>query len=245
MKSTGKERFLFLNKLFWFIAALAAVIAILHGILSHFDKERNASDAIADALPPEVILDPGHGGADPGALSVHGAEEKDLNLKVAKAMGAFLEEAGVRVLYTRTDDVMLTHPDARTNKQGDLMGRVALAKDNPDALFVSVHMNTLPQEQYSGLQVFYAKDNIRGRVLAQTLQNLTRELLQPDNRREVKEAGSSIFILDRIDNQAVLVECGFLSNREEAALLADEGYQKKLGFVLSRGILEVLRDKGG
>ena len=223
---------------------MAAVITLLHAVLSKADREDSpaAAEAAFERLP-EVILDPGHGGADPGAIAPSGTAEKDLNLKVARILGDFLEEAGVKVLYTRTEDEMLTHPGAATAKQGDLMGRVALAKAYPDALFVSIHMNTLPQEQYSGLQVFYGKGNVQGRVLAQTLQNLVRELLQAENRREVKEAGSSIYVLDRLDGAAVLVECGFLSNPEEAALLEDETYQRKLGYVLSRGILEVLLQK--
>ena len=240
MEMSGKETFSFLMRFLLLIAALAALILVLHGAFARLDSRSDAGQVSATPLPPQVIIDPGHGGADPGALSPSGTAEKDLNLRVAKALGAFLEEAGVRVLYTRTDDVMLTYPDSSTKKQGDLMGRVGIAQANPDALFVSIHMNTLPQEQYSGLQVFYARDNTGGRVLAQTLQNLVREHLQPDNRREVKAAGSSIFVLDRIENTAVLVECGFLSNRDEAALLSDETYQNKLGYVLSRGVLEAL-----
>lgn len=231
-----------MSRLFWFVLAVAAVIAVLHTFLARLDGN-GAAPAAARETVPQVILDPGHGGADPGAVSVYGVPEKDLNLKVALALGAFLEEAGVPVAYTRTQDVMLSHPDTGTKKQGDLMGRVALARQYPDALFVSIHMNTLPQEQYDGLQVFYAKGNVNGRVLAQTLQNTVRELLQPENHREVKEAGSSIFVLDRLEGTAVLVECGFLSNRAEAALLAEESYQNRLGFVLSRGILRVLLDR--
>ncbi|MBQ3866332.1 MAG: N-acetylmuramoyl-L-alanine amidase, partial [Clostridia bacterium] len=124
-----------------------------------------------------------------------------------------------------------------TKKTGDLAARVACMKEHPGALFISIHMNTLPQEKYSGLQVFYSDRDPGSRLLAQALQDAARELLQPDNRREIKNGGRSIYVLERASGQAVLVECGFLSNKAEAAKLADEGYRRKLAYVLSRGIL--------
>ena len=243
LKTTTKNALILLHRLLWFIILLAGFIILLHSVLVLLDR-RGAVPAAAkqEERRPVVILDPGHGGMDSGAVSGSGVLEKDLNLRVASATGAFLEEAGVRVIYTRTEDALLTHPGARTAKQGDLMGRVALAEAHPDALFVSIHMNTLPQEQYSGLQVFYSANDPQSRVLAQALQDRARTLLQPENRREIKKAGSSIFVLDRIESTAVLVECGFLSNTGEASLLADGAYQKKLGYALSRGILDLVEE---
>jgi N-acetylmuramoyl-L-alanine amidase len=119
---------------------------------------------------------------------------------------------------------------------------VELAKEYPDAIFISIHMNTLPIEKYKGLQVFFSNNDPRSKILANTIQKDTKGLLQSDNNRESKDAKGSIYLLDRIGGCAVLVECGFLSNREEASLLRDGEYQKKLAFVLSRSILSFTQE---
>ena len=192
---------------------------------------------------PTVILDAGHGGIDSGAVSVNGDEEKHINLSLVKKLGAFLEEGGVRVIYTRHDDSLLTSEGAVSRKSGDLMARAALAKENPDAIFVSIHMNTLPIEKYKGLQVFYSDNASASRALAQLIQNDVSALMQSDNKREAKDAAGKIYLLDRITTPAVLIECGFLSNREEAALLIQEDYQTKLAYTLSRTLLNFTRQR--
>ena len=192
-------------------------------------------------VPPTVILDAGHGGLDSGAVSVYGDEEKHLNLEVAKKLGAFLENGGVRVIYTRTEDEMLeSETKAGSKKTRDLLARVELAKNYPEALFVSLHMNTLPIEKYKGLQVFYTDRNDANRALAQVMQNSVSSSLQTENTRKAKNAEGKIYILDRIDQPAILIECGFLTNKEEAALLKNGEYQAKLSYVLSRTILDFL-----
>lgn len=227
---------------------LTACILALAAIFSSFftpslSKEAVTVSAGNDRIPT-VVLDAGHGGIDSGAVSVHGDEEKDLNLSVTKKLGAFLENAGIRVIYTRTDDVMLeSESKSGSKKTRDLLGRVEIARKYPEALFVSLHMNTLPIEKYKGLQVFYTDRNDANRALAQVLQNTVASSLQTDNRRKAKDAEGKIYILDRIDQPAVLIECGFLTNHEEAALLADESYQAKLCYVLSRPILDYLSER--
>ena len=123
------------------------------------------------------------------------------------------------------------------------MGRVEMARAHPEALFVSIHMNTLPIEKYRGLQVFYSDRNGTSRALAQVLQNTVKTSFQKENNRQAKDARGNIYILDRIAQPAVLIECGFLTNKEEALLLKDEIYQAKLAYVLSRPILDYLATK--
>ncbi len=186
---------------------------------------------------PTVILDPGHGGIDGGTVSASGVLEKDLNLCVSKILGEFLEAEGCQVIYTRTDDVLLDSGSSSSRKVRDLTARVKVAKDYPNAVFVSIHMNYLPQPQYSGLQVFYDDKNAANTALALSVQNDVRRYLQPENHREIKEHIGRIFLLDRIESPAVLIECGFLSNSREADLLCSKEYQQKLAFILSRSIL--------
>ncbi len=204
------------------------------------DQTANAQSTIS---APAVILDAGHGGVDSGAVSLLGSEEKNINLAVTKKLGEFLREAGIRVLYTRQEDVLLTSPQTSSRKMGDLLGRVEFAAAHSDAVFVSIHMNTLPIEKYNGLQVFYSPNSSGSKVLANQIQNDIKVLLQPDNNRKTKEAGSSIYILDRIRQDAVLVECGFLSNRVEAERLEQEEYQSQLAFSLSRSLITYLMQK--
>lgn len=190
---------------------------------------------------PTVILDPGHGGVDSGAVSLTGAEEKNLNLALAKKLGAFLEDGGIRVIYTRTEDELLSSARGNTRKTKDLMGRVEIAETHPEALFISLHMNTLPIEKYRGLQTFYSEQNSENKTLAEEIQKTVSSLLQPENTRKAKNTNGLVFILDRIRQPAVLIESGFLTNNEEARLLEDEIYQRKLAFAISRPILQYMQ----
>ncbi len=230
--------FFFVKILVFSLALIALLLSMIH-LFYRFD-EKKSLQSLADTARdtrPAVILDAGHGGVDSGAVSVWGEEEKHLNLSVAKKIGAFLEAGGVQVIYTRMEDTLLTSGKTSSRKMGDLMGRVDVAETFPEAVFISIHMNTLPIEKYNGLQVFFDDNNKANRQLAETIQNDVKTLLQSENHREIKEANGKIYILDRINNPAVLVECGFLSNKEEAKLLSNEEYQNKLAFVLSRSIL--------
>ncbi len=234
---------------FWKIVSFSLLLTLCILILSFlFQKwilpKEDAAPVVAEEKEkPLVILDAGHGGMDSGAVSVLGDEEKYLNLAVTKKLGEFLEAGGVRVIYTRSEDTMLTSPEAVSRKSGDLMARAALAREHPEALFVSIHMNTLPIEKYKGLQVFYSENTGTSKALAQSIQNDVASLLQPDNHREAKNAEGKIYLLDRIQTPAVLIECGFLSNREEASLLIQEEYQGKLAYTLSRSLLHFLKQK--
>ena len=245
---------IFLNRLhrkicadsFRFSLGLTASLLALAFLFSPLLGRSASSDDVAVSAEgqkqPTVILDAGHGGMDSGAVSVFGDEEKHLNLAVAKKLGAFLENAGVHVIYTRSEDVMLEYENSGgSRKTRDLMQRVEIAKNNPEAVFISIHMNTLPIEKYKGLQVFYTELNDANRALAQVTQNTVRSYLQKDNNRIAKDAEGKIYILDRIHQPAILVECGFLSNHEEATLLKDEEYQAKLACVLAHPILDFLR----
>ncbi len=196
-------------------------------------------ETVADTDPmpplPTVVLDAGHGGEDGGASSVSGLLEKDLNLAVAKELESLLLANGYCVLMTRTDDRMLY--DRETDYRGrkkllDQTERIRIAESAPNAIFISIHMNSFPQEQYSGLQVWYSENDPRSEKLAADVQAAVRDELQPQNDREIKRAGSSIFLLHRLQMPAILIECGFLSNRQEASLLGESDYQRELAYVL-------------
>ena len=198
--------------------------------------------------PITVVLDAGHGGEDSGAVGVNGVLEKDLNLRITLMLGEMLESAGVSVVYTRTEDRLL-YTEAQNikgkRKIYDLYNRLCMAREQPNAILVSIHMNKFTEEKYSGLQVYYAPADPSSRLLAEALRTRVKEDLQPNNRRAVKAADDNIYLLHRADFPAVLVECGFLSNYEECEKLCKEDYERQLSFSLFCGMMEYIRANGG
>ncbi len=198
----------------------------------------------ADTAPEyTIVLDAGHGGEDGGASSASGTLEKDLNLAIVMSLRDLLVAGGARVVLTRTDDTLLYDKtvDYHGRKKAlDLATRRKIAEETPNAVFISIHMNAFPQTQYRGLQVWYSQNNPASLSLAESIQRLTSEQLQPENTRRAKAATSSIYLLHHLTCPAILVECGFLSNPEEAVLLKTEEYQEQLAFLLFLAISQEL-----
>ncbi len=192
-----------------------------------------------------VVIDPGHGGRDGGAVGDDGTLEKDLNLAVALKLKSILESADIQVVMTRETDIELASPDSPHKKADDLKTRLQLAEKQKNAIFVSIHMNKFPIEKYRGLQVYYSENHAESLTLAQTIQNMAQDALQNTGDRKVKPAGDSIYLMSHLEIPAVLVECGFLSNNEERELLKSERYQKKLALCLSAAILEYIAAANG
>ena len=193
-----------------------------------------------------VILDAGHGGEDSGAVGVNGVPEKELNLAVTTALAAMLRSAGVTVIETRTEDRLLYRPAENIKgqkKMYDLRNRLAVAEENPDALFISVHMNTFTDAKYSGFQIYYSENRESIRILAGELQDIVKKYLQPENNRKIKAAGDNIYLLDRAkENPSILIECGFISNPAECEKLSSEDYRKQLSFILFCGIMNYMTE---
>lgn len=182
---------------------------------------------------PTIILDAGHGGEDSGAVGIDGVLEKDLNLSLTLRLRDLLTFEGWKVILTRSSDVLLYDPELSiSHKVQDLKKRLDFGSAYPDAVFVSIHMNKFPAESCKGLQIYYSPNHIRSGSLAERIQEDVKNYLAPDNHRRCKKANTSIFILNRIQNPAILVECGFLSNSAECSLLQTEGYQKELCAII-------------
>lgn len=195
------------------------------------------------AMYKTVVIDAGHGGEDGGASSAAGLIEKDVNLEISKLLCKMLREQGVNVVMTREDDRLLY--DRSVNYQGrkkklDLAARLTIADTTPDAIFISIHMNSYTNPKYSGLQVWYSANDPSSERLATLIQSNNRATLQPDNKRKIKAATSSIFLLDNATCPAVLVECGFLSNPAEAALFETDEYKQEVAYMLFCSIAEFL-----
>ncbi len=191
-----------------------------------------------------VVIDAGHGGEDVGAIGVNNLYEKDLNMQIAIKLGEYLSAAGYNVIYTRTADRLLYTEEQNIKgmrKIYDLKNRVEISNSYADAIFISIHMNSFGQQNCSGLQIYHS-DNTESKILAQTVQDSVKNLLQPNNRRSVK-AGNDIYVLKNSDNVAILVECGFISNPEECQKLSEKEYQKELCFSILCGIIEYERNR--
>ena len=183
-----------------------------------------------------VLIDPGHGGIDGGAVGISGAVEKDINLDISKRIFDLLGLFGISAKLTRNEDVSLG-ADAdtiRAQKNADLRVRVELANKMPNAHMLSIHLNSFPDASCHGAQVFYSSVG-RSKDLAKSLQTTLRKGLDPENHRVIKPAESGHYLLKQTKIPCVIIECGFLSNRTEEVLLLDPEYQKRLAACIVQG----------
>ena len=188
-----------------------------------------------------MLLDPGHGGFDCGALTDDGAAEKDVNLAVSLKLRDFLRFLGYRVTMTRESDcsVETEGGTVRERKVSDIHHRMQMMHAAGNAVFISIHQNHFSQKRYRGAQVFYTPCFPESSAhLAGCIQDAVVSALQPDNTRQIKECGSSVYLLYHAVRPAVMVECGFLSNDDEAARLRDELYQKQLSLCIAAGFAD-------
>lgn len=187
-----------------------------------------------------VVIDAGHGGEDGGAVSAAGNVESGVNLAVAKRLDAILGLYGVDTRMLRTEDVSLHDPSAvtmREKKVSDLHNRVAVVEATPNATLISIHQNTYDGgSKYHGAQVFYANGEL-SLPLAQHTQETLRLALDPENGRQAAKIPDSVYLMNHITCRAILVECGFLSNPAEDALLQTDSYQTKIAAAIAGAYL--------
>ncbi|MBS6366627.1 MAG: N-acetylmuramoyl-L-alanine amidase [Clostridiales bacterium] len=222
-----------------FTLAFGAVMAIAIFIV------QQAVPVTADSAPVQIILDAGHGGEDGGASTASGVPESQINLEVALRMEDLFALVGQPVQMVRREDVSIYSAGAQTlsqKKVSDLKNRVEMINDTQNALLISIHQNTYTDSKYHGAQVFYAA-TADSEALGTHLQAQLAAFLDPANLRKAKEASKSIYLMQNIQCTGVLVECGFLSNPQEAAKLQEESYQKQLSAVLVGGVAAYLEGK--
>ena len=188
-----------------------------------------------------VVIDAGHGGFDSGKVGLGGVLEKEINLSIALKLRDLLEQEGVAVIMIRETDAGLYDEGEANKKQQDMKRRCSLINEAKPQAAVSIHQNSFSQESVKGPQVFYYETSVEGKRLAETLQDAMNEQLEISRPREIK-ANDTYYLLKKTEVPTVIVECGFLSNQEEAALLATEEYQNKTAEAISKGILVYLGD---
>ena len=192
-----------------------------------------------------VCIDSGHGGNDPGKIGVAGTKEKEVNLTIALKLKKHLERQNIRVIMTRTDDRNLADTNATNEKISDMKQRVAkMNSEQPDAV-ISIHQNSYTDSSVKGAQVFYYSHSREGEAVAKILQESLQEI-DPENHRQAK-ANETYYLLRRTKVPTVIVECGFLTNPEEAEKLSGEEYQEQVAEAVAKGIakcLEYLNEYG-
>lgn len=199
-----------------------------------------------DSAQPVIVIDPGHGGIDGGAVGVNGVVEKDINLSLCLDLADMFRFAGYKVVMTREDDRSI-HDEGiqgiKNQKTSDIHNRLNIMNKTTNAVVLSIHQNQFSQSKYNGGQVFYGTKNAQSSLLAQTIQTNLKAMLQPQNNREIKQAYETLYLMKHAITPAVLVECGFLSNLEEAELLSQPAYQRKLAFVIFTSTLQFIQEE--
>lgn len=185
-----------------------------------------------------IVVDAGHGGDDPGMVT-ETLKEKDLNLEVAKKLQEYLEGQGYHVEMTRTEDKGLYQEGTRNQKVQDMQNRVAFIGEKTPLLTVSIHQNSYPDPSVKGPQVFYYEDSVEGEKLAKCIQGQMDVRLEVERPREAK-GNRTYYLLKKSEGILNIVECGFMTNPEEAELLQKEDYQEKIAEAVGEGILEYL-----
>lgn len=194
---------------------------------------------------PVIVIDAGHGGVDGGAVASDGTNEKDINLDIALKLNELMKLNGFSTVMTRTEDISIHDDDATTIRQkkvSDLKKRLSILDDGDALCMISIHQNIYSSSKYSGTQVFYGKNNTLSETLADSIQNQVVTLMQPDNKRAIKQTTKDIYLLYNAQKPCVMVECGFLSNQEELSNLKDDEYQTKMAFAVFVGFLEYYND---
>ena len=204
---------------------------------------RNNKSVSTVALPASnkvIVLDAGHGIPDEGAESSRGVSEAKINLSIALKLQGLLEQSGAKVILTRSDENAIYDIDSKTLKQkkiSDLKNRVKIGNSSSADIFVSIHLNKIPQQQYSGWQTFYKSSDENSIKLAKSIQNNLNEAIQKENNRSALKL-DTIYITKNVEIPISIVECGFLSNPEEEKKLLDDSYQDRLAWGIYSGIMD-------
>ncbi len=194
---------------------------------------------------PVIVIDAGHGGEDGGAVA-NNVVEKNINLSISNKLRDIFISSGFNVKMTRSSDKMINDSGdtLRERKVSDMKNRLKLFNESENNIVISIHQNKFTQEEYKGSQVFYSTNNKESEKLALSIKTSIKTLIQPDNVREIKPADRNIYLLYNSKTPSVIVECGFISNFEEALLLKDNAYQNKIVFAIYSGFLDYYNKRG-
>ena len=204
------------------------------------EQNKYISTVSLPASGKTIVIDAGHGVPDEGAQSSNGTTEAETNLKIALKLQNLLEQSGCTVILTRSDENAIYDIESKTLKQkkvSDIKNRVKIGNESSADIFVSIHLNKIPQSQYDGWQTFYREGSKEGARLAKIIQENLNKTMQKENNRIAKTI-DNIYIIKHVEIPITIVECGFLSNPDEEKLLLEDDYQNKLAWGIYNGIVD-------
>ncbi len=222
------------KKIFAFFCVGVFAISFLCILINSKKAETIAAFPIKGKI---IVVDAGHGGID-GGTSGYGGLEKNINLAISKYLKSYLEQSGAKVIMTRESDISLGEREntIREKKRTDIKERKSIVDNISPDIFVSIHQNFFSESKYKGAQTFYESNNINSFKLAGIVQEALRNNLDKKNNRNIAEVSNSKALFRDLKVPAILIECGFLSNKEEAELLKSKEYQQKLAHAIYIGI---------
>ncbi len=226
-------------KILRFYAAYTLMFALLlTGIWAVFIRSGKSAQVINNnitPLRPAVIIDAGHGGQDGGATGVNGSNEKDINLAMALCMRDIFLFGGYDVIMTRTEDTDTDGQDG-FHKHDDIVARAAVGQQNPDAIFLGVHMNASGAARDQGFTAFYGRKSERSKALADSISAAVGKSGLTTRLRDVKMSPDTVYIFKTIPNTSVLVEFGFMTNPDDCALLSQPDYRTAFAATVFCGV---------
>lgn len=189
-----------------------------------------------------LVIDAGHGGMDAGTIGVDGTKEKDINLAIALKLYDFAMVSGISSFMTRSGDY-LVYKEKDDKNRSDLYNRFDYINSIHNSLLISIHQNHFDDEKEWGMQIWYSPNDDKSAFLADSILNVSKINLQPNNKRLNKKSDDSYYLLHKAKAPSVMVECGFMSNFKENKLLQDNEYQKQLAYSIMLGLGDYITEE--
>lgn len=222
-----------LTFVFTFVSCFAINVILEKTVsVSDFSKEKRIN----------LVIDAGHGGADAGTIGVDGTKEKGINLSIAQKLYDFAMVSGVSSFLVRDGDY-LVYGENDDKTRSDLYKRLDYINSINNSLLISIHQNHFEEESEWGMQIWYSPNDSKSPILADKILNISKQNLQPENKRLNKPSDNSYYILYKASVPSVMVECGFMSNTEENLKLQNEKYQKELAYSIMLGLNEYITEE--
>ena len=186
-----------------------------------------------------VVIDAGHGGKDDGTHGVDGTPEKEINLSIALALYDYLSVSGINCVLIRNGDYEF-YKAGEERIKSDLYNRLDFINSIENSVLISIHQNHFEDESEWGTQIWYSANTKESKLMADSILETVKSLIQPKNKRSNKESDSSYYLLFKATVPSIMVECGFMSNKKENSLLKQGDYQKDMAFCIMSGVCDIL-----
>lgn len=226
------------QKRFLILLAVVVLICLIGALLQNVATQ---TSGVSKGKQLTIVIDAGHGGVDPGKVGINGAYEKDVNLSIALKLKDILKKKKCNVIMTRESDEGLYSESDTNRKSADLKKRAEIMNQDEVDYIISIHQNSFAGESSHGAQVFYQSSSEVGKALAEELQKELVASLDTENHRQAK-ANDSYYLLKKTEKPIVIIECGFLSNREEADKLIQEEYQMQAAEAIAKGLFSYIEN---